>query len=122
MLIMPSSMCSNEVSCHPAMVSNLPCSIGRIDLCSCRGLRVGPLADSRNADEGPVRASRPGSIGKGLVMETSRDARPTAGHTQARGGRLRSITMILVFDVAAPLAAYNLLRSAGVTAVAALLL
>jgi len=40
----------------------------------------------------------------------------------AMGGRIRSITMIAIFDIGAPLAAYNLLRSAGMTAVTALLL
>jgi hypothetical protein len=38
------------------------------------------------------------------------------------GSRIRSIAMIVIFDVAAPLAAYSLLRSAGLTTVAALLL
>lgn len=37
-------------------------------------------------------------------------------------GRIRSIAKIVIVDVAAPLAAYNLLRSAGVTTVTALLL
>jgi hypothetical protein len=40
----------------------------------------------------------------------------------ASGGRLRSLAMIVIFDVAAPLAAYNLLRSAGLSAVTALVL
>ena len=55
-------------------------------------------------------------------MDTSSDARRTAGTTTAKGGQLRSITMIVIFDVAAPLVAYKVLRSAGMTAVAALLL
>jgi hypothetical protein len=38
------------------------------------------------------------------------------------GSRIRSIAMIAIFDVAAPLAAYSLLRSAGMSAVSALLL
>jgi len=38
------------------------------------------------------------------------------------GGRFRSITMIVIFDVAAPLVAYKLLRSAGMTTVTALVL
>jgi len=53
---------------------------------------------------------------------TNSDARQTAGNTPAKGGRLRSAAMIVIFDVAAPLAAYNLLRSAGLTAVTALVL
>lgn len=55
-------------------------------------------------------------------MNTSRDARQTAEHTPAKGGLVRSIAMIVIFDVAAPVAAYSLLRSAGMTAVTALLL
>jgi hypothetical protein len=55
-------------------------------------------------------------------MDTSSDASRTAGTAAANGGRLRSVTMIVVFDVAGPLVAYNLLRSAGLTAVTALLL
>lgn len=55
-------------------------------------------------------------------MDTSSDARRTAGTTAAKGGQLRSITMIVIFDVAGPLVAYNVLRSAGMTAVTALLL
>jgi hypothetical protein len=54
-------------------------------------------------------------------MNPSGDARQTTGTTPAKGGRLRSITMIVIFDVAAPLAAYNWLRSAGLPAVTALL-
>jgi hypothetical protein len=55
-------------------------------------------------------------------MDASGDARRTAGDTTARGGRLRSIAMILIFDIGGPLVAYNVLRSAGLTAVTALLL
>jgi hypothetical protein len=55
-------------------------------------------------------------------MDTSGDARRTAGGDAPRGVRLRSIAMILIFDVGAPLAAYSGLRSAGLTAVTALLL
>jgi hypothetical protein len=55
-------------------------------------------------------------------MDTSSDAHRTAETATAKGGQLRSITMIVVFDIAAPLAAYNVLRSAGMTAVTALLL
>jgi hypothetical protein len=53
---------------------------------------------------------------------TSGDARRTAANTASNGGRLRAVVMIVIFDVAAPLAAYNLLRSAGLTPVTALLL
>ena len=55
-------------------------------------------------------------------MDTSSDARRTAGTTPAKGGQLRSIAMIVIFDVAAPLVAYKVLRSAGMTPVTALLL
>ncbi len=58
-----------------------------------------------------------------FVVNTGRDARRTAGHTPAKGGRVRSIAMIVIVYVAAPVAAYSLLlRSAGMTAVTALLL
>jgi intracellular septation protein A len=55
-------------------------------------------------------------------MDAGGDARQTAGTTAAKGGQLRSVTMIVIFDVAAPLVAYQWLRSAGMTAVTALLL
>src|SRR5215471_4243461 len=55
-------------------------------------------------------------------MDTGSDARQTAGTTAAKGGQLRTITMIVIFDVAAPLVAYKLLRSAGLATVTALLL
>jgi intracellular septation protein A len=55
-------------------------------------------------------------------VDTSGDAEQAAENAPVKGGRLRSISMILFFDVAAPLAAYALLRSAGLTAVAALLI
>jgi hypothetical protein len=53
-------------------------------------------------------------------MDTSSDDRRTAGTPPAKGGRLQAITTIVIFDVAAPLAAYSLLRSAGLTTVTAL--
>ena len=55
-------------------------------------------------------------------MDSGSDARQTAGSAAAKGGQIRSITMIVIFDVAAPLVAYQWLRSAGLTAVTALLL
>jgi hypothetical protein len=55
-------------------------------------------------------------------VDTSKDPGPAAGHPPGQGGRLRPVAMIVFFDVAAPLAAYSLLRSAGITAVTALLL
>jgi len=57
-----------------------------------------------------------------VPMDTSSEAGRTTGRAPAKAGRLYSVTMIAVFDVAGPLAAYYLLRSAGLTAVAALLL
>ena len=45
------------------------------------------------------------------------DAGRTAGTTPASGGRIRSIAMIVIFDVGAPLAAYNIFRSVGMPAV-----
>ena len=47
------------------------------------------------------------------------DAQQTARHPPAKGGLIRSIAMIVIVDVVAPLAAYSLLRSAGMTAVTA---
>jgi hypothetical protein len=55
-------------------------------------------------------------------VDASPDARRPAGNTPAEGGRIRSIAVIVIFDVAAPLATYYILRSAGWTAVSALLL
>lgn len=55
-------------------------------------------------------------------MGTGDEPRQTAGNSATRDGWLRSVAMIVIFDVAAPLAAYNALRSAGLTAVTALLL
>ena len=72
--------------------------------------------------QGP-RPSGLRNITKGPIgVETSSDARRDTANTTAKGGRLRSIAMIVIFDVAAPLVAYSLLRSAGMTAVTALLL
>ena len=50
------------------------------------------------------------------------EARPTAGARPEIAGRLRSIAKIVIIDVAAPLIAYNLLRSAGMSTVTALVL
>jgi hypothetical protein len=55
-------------------------------------------------------------------MDTGTDASKTAATTAAKGSRFRSITMIVVFDVVAPLVAYKLLRSAGMSAVTSLIL
>ena len=55
-------------------------------------------------------------------MGTSGDDRPAARQSGAGGGRIRAIAMIVIFDVAGPLAAYSLLRSAGMSTVSALLL
>ncbi len=63
-----------------------------------------------------------GAPPKGLVVDANTDARRTAGHAGAKGGRFQSITLIVIFDVAGPLALYSALRSAGMTAVTALLL
>jgi hypothetical protein len=55
-------------------------------------------------------------------VDASPDARPTAGTRPEIAGRLRSISKIVIIDIAAPLIAYNLLRSAGMSAVTALVL
>jgi intracellular septation protein A len=55
-------------------------------------------------------------------MDSGSDARQTTGASSAMRGRLRSIAMIVIFDIAAPLLAYNWLRSAGLSTVTALIL
>ena len=55
-------------------------------------------------------------------MDASRDAKPTAGTKSEIAGRFRSIAKIAIIDVAAPLIAYSLLRSAGMSTVTALVL
>jgi hypothetical protein len=55
-------------------------------------------------------------------VDASRDAERTAGSRSVARGRLRTIAKILILDVAAPLATYSLLRSAGMTTVTALVL
>jgi intracellular septation protein A len=55
-------------------------------------------------------------------MDTSSDARRTAVSAAAKGDWLRSVITIAVVDIAAPLATYSALRSAGLTAVTALVL
>jgi len=55
-------------------------------------------------------------------VDTSRDAGQDAESAPVTGGRLVAISRIVFFDIAAPLATYYLLRSAGLTAVEALLI
>ncbi len=55
-------------------------------------------------------------------MDASNDATHDTRASAAKGSRLRSVTVIVIFDVVAPLVAYNLLRSAGMSAVTSLLL
>lgn len=55
-------------------------------------------------------------------MGASRDAERTAGTRPPARDRLRPILKVLILDIAAPLVTYNLLRSAGMTTVAALVL
>ena len=55
-------------------------------------------------------------------MNTSSDARHDPGPTATNREWLRSFAIIVIFDIAAPLVAYKWLRSAGLTAVNALLL
>ncbi|HLK78934.1 MAG TPA: VC0807 family protein [Streptosporangiaceae bacterium] len=55
-------------------------------------------------------------------MDARPDAGPTAGTRPEIAGRLRSIARIAVIDIAAPLIAYDLLRSAGMSTVTALVL
>jgi hypothetical protein len=55
-------------------------------------------------------------------VDASRDAKPAAGAKPEIAARLRSIAKIVIIDVAAPLIAYSLLRSAGMSTVTALVL
>ena len=55
-------------------------------------------------------------------MDASRDAKPPAQAKSEIAGRLRSVAKIVIIDVAAPLIAYSLLRSAGMSTVTALVL
>lgn len=55
-------------------------------------------------------------------MDKNGEARRTAGRLPAKGSRFGSIAKIGIVDIGAPIAAYSLLRSAGVTATTALLL
>jgi len=55
-------------------------------------------------------------------VDASRDAEPAAATKPEMAGRLRSIAKIVIIDVAAPLIAYSLLRSAGMSTVTALVL
>jgi intracellular septation protein A len=62
-------------------------------------------------------------------VDASSDTRPAAAPAEPagqaaskRGGWMRSLAMIVIFDVAAPLAGYSAFRSAGLSAVMALVL
>jgi intracellular septation protein A len=55
-------------------------------------------------------------------MDAKGDAPQAASTAVAKRGRLRSVAMIVIFDIAAPLAAYKLFRSAGMSAVTSLVL
>src|SRR5215469_6925131 len=115
----PSKICSKAVSCGSAMADAtlphrskrpmLPAKSrpGQLDGSGQRPRRG--RAVPRTDHEGPSR------------VDTSRDARQDADKVPAKSGRLRSLAVIVIFDVAAPVAAYALLRSAGLTAVEALL-
>lgn len=75
------------------------------------------------AARGNQRITTSRTIAKGpCAVDTSGDARGTTGNEPPNRGRLRSILMTLIFDVAAPLVAYYALRSAGMSSVAALLI
>lgn len=57
---------------------------------------------------------------RSVRVETSTDASGTAASSVAKDSRLRSVSMLLIFDIAGPLVAYSLLRSSGMSAVTAL--
>jgi intracellular septation protein A len=73
-------------------------------------------------EPGPVSASGPASApGPAATL----DAAAAAGQDAApgrRNGRAAAIAKIVIFDIAAPLVAYSLLRSAGLSTVTALVL
>jgi intracellular septation protein A len=69
-----------------------------------------------------VTAEDGGRVTPAETSNASREGNRAAGTGPAGAGRFRSIAMIVIFYVAIPLAAYYLLRSAGVSAVGALLL
>lgn len=53
-------------------------------------------------------------------VDTSTDASRTAASSATNDSRLRSVSMLMIFDIAGPLVAYSLLRSSGTSAVTAL--
>ena len=55
-------------------------------------------------------------------VDTSTDASGTTGRSVVKDSRLRSISMLLIFDIVGPLVAYSLLRSSGIPAVTALVI
>jgi intracellular septation protein A len=55
-------------------------------------------------------------------VETSRDVKPAAGTKPEIVSRLRAAAKIVIIDIAAPLIAYSLLRSAGMSTVTSLVL
>jgi hypothetical protein len=77
-----------------------------------------PMAETTDAGTAGARET----LRRALAVDASRDGHPTTGTSPAGAGRFRPIAMIVIFDVAAPLAAYFVLRSAGLSSVTALLL
>jgi intracellular septation protein A len=55
-------------------------------------------------------------------MDTGSDVRQSAKPIAAKGSWIRSVVRVGIVDIAMPLAAYNLLRSAGLSTVSALVL
>jgi hypothetical protein len=55
-------------------------------------------------------------------VDASGDVRQSTGQSTPGGSQLRSIAKIVILDVAAPLAAYSLLRKAGLSTVSALII
>src|SRR5215475_5213691 len=116
----PSKMRSKAVSCTSAMTDpTLPYRSKRPMLPSEEGhsaeWRTGTA--QTGAGRSPRRRER-----LRRVDTSGGDAGHDADNGPVKGGRLRSISRIVIFDIAAPLAAYYLLRSAGLTAVEALLI
>lgn len=76
-------------------------------------------ADTRGRQ---TRAGIRGRSRRALVVDASREDKRTQGAGPGRIGRLRPIAKVVIVDIAAPLAAYNLLRSAGMSTLTALVL
>src|ERR1700723_1782693 len=99
---------------------------GTVDGMTGRGDRapVAPVGRAGSKRAGLGCRTWPSLIG--WTMAWSPDVRlpsaPSSGRPHRRLPRVRQVAMILVFDLGGPLLVYSLLRSAGLSAVTALIL